>query len=190
MRKTLIVIWLSLYLLNFLNGCAHLPREGEQKIVKGKPPRWAKKIPEDKKFKYFVGFDCDAISVEKGKNRAYIDALKQLIVSLGVIYEFKESYSSIDEFLHQKIKGIPVYTLVREAEIKEIAWQKKEIIVDIEPRELGGCELLANIFLLGLPSLLGLTSEHAAQIEVKYDVWVLIRYPKEEWYRQRHYIRP
>jgi len=162
MRKTLIIIWVFLWLFKlYFHAEAQI---GKERIIEGEPPQWAKKIPEDKKFKYFVGFASDTNSLERGKNLAYIDALKQLIRSLGIIYEFKESYS-IDEFLNQEIRGIPVYTLVREAEIKEIAWQKKEIVTwTLSPLE------------------------ELEEVEIKYDVWVLIRYPREEWYRQRHYI--
>jgi len=106
---------------------------------------------------------------------------------LGIIYKFKESYS-LDEFLSQEIKGIPLYTLVREARIKEIAWQKKEIITDVIEKEPSYGEAWANFFFLGLPSILGLTKGYHAQIVVRYDVWVLVKYPKEEWYRRRHYM--
>ncbi|MBI2875530.1 MAG: hypothetical protein HYY20_01465 [Candidatus Tectomicrobia bacterium] len=163
-----------------ISGCVAMERPyrwpvgiGSERIVEQSHlsvPRWILRRPEGQDSLYYVGGSTDARSLSIGRDLAYMNALVQLVNSLGVVFRVgsQAQFTNLDSFLHQSIKGIPMWVLSKRAEIGEVFFRKKEVVREVEYD--------------------GYYNQHIpTRFDVVYEVWVLVKYPKEEWtqYQQK-----
>ena len=149
-----------------LGGCAH-GRARKNKVAnkllfasRKNLPGWITRIPEEKKYYYFVGSSSDASTMEKGKREAVNDALKQVVETIGV----KVSAESTQEerYYAEEYKLEVSTRLLQKGEAKLQGAELKELYYEKYERADG------SIF---------------------YRVWTLVRYSKQEISKEQKRIQ-
>lgn len=139
-----------------LLGCAE-KNEVLRRSSAPQPPKWTVSLPRDQTYLYFAGAKSGAPSLEDGRSAALASALAQASQYIGVKIVAEDS--AVDS------------TLEHERKVRS----------DVRARtggEVRGAEV-ADVYFESVSRVVG-----AAQFD-RFDVWVLVRFPRAEAERER-----
>lgn len=143
-------------LVAFVAGCTSKP-EIIRNSSAPNPPRWTQTLPQDQRYLYFVGAKSGAPSLEDGRSAALASALSQASQFIGVQVTANETV--VDS------------TRAHESMVRSDVTAKAG-------GEVRSAEL-ADSYHESLSRIVG-----ATQFD-RFDVWVLVRFPREEADRER-----
>lgn len=146
----------GLLVLAVAAGCSSKP-EIIRNASAPNPPRWTQTLPQDQRYLYFVGAKSGAPSLEEGRSAALASALSQASQFIGVQVTARETVIDSTRAHESMVKSDVTATAGGEVRSAE----------------------LADSYFESLSRIVG-----ATQFD-RFDVWVLVRFPREEAERER-----